>query len=174
MLNCHSSVILFHFWKSPFSVIFISVSFGESFGCLDDMEKKVDFAAAFDDLEEVVSDRLMDPAWRIREAVTGIGKKMRRDKATIRNHAFRLIEKRRREGYHKPKKDLLQLFIEAKDENDSPLTDEFLVDIVLNFTVGLQLFSSFGKCGEGRERAAGALTDNYFYCATLLVIDRWT
>ncbi|KAF9109176.1 Protein kinase alk2, partial [Mortierella sp. 14UC] len=110
------------------------VSFGESFGCLDNIESQVDFAVAFDDLTSVISDRLMDPAWKIREAMTKVGKKNVHNRNLVRSHAMRIIEKRRAEGYHKPKKDLLQLFMETKDEEGNALTDEHLVDVILNFT----------------------------------------
>ncbi|KAF9911531.1 Protein kinase alk2 [Linnemannia zychae] len=123
--------LMLHFTLDSFG----TVSFGESFGCLDNIESQVDFAVAFDDLTSVTSDRLMDPAWRIREALTKAGKKNVNDRNLVRGHAMKIIEKRRAEGYHKPKKDLLQLFMETKDDEGNALTDEHLIDVILNFTI---------------------------------------
>jgi hypothetical protein len=113
---------------------------------MDDIENQVDFAVAFGDLTSVTFDRLMDPAWRIREKLTGVGKKVTHDRNLVRNHAFRIIEKRRAEGYLKLNKDLLQLFMEAKDDEGNDLTDDHLVDIILNFTIA------------GRDTTAQALS----------------
>ncbi|KAG0370331.1 Protein kinase alk2 [Mortierella sp. AD032] len=125
---------------------FGTVSFGGSFGCLDNIESEVDFAVSFDDLTGICSDRLMDPAWRIREALTTVGAKAKYDKALIRKHSHDIIERRRKYGYQGDKKDLLQLFMEAKDDEGEPLSDEYLVDIILNFTIA------------GRDTTAQALS----------------
>ncbi|KAG0078803.1 Protein kinase alk2 [Linnemannia elongata] len=134
--------LMLHFTLDSFG----AVSFGESFGCMDDIESEVDFAVAFDDLAAITFDRLMDPAWKIRERFTSVGKKVTDDRNLVRDHAFRIIEKRRADGYHKSKKDLLQLFMEAKDDEGKPLPDEYLVDIILTFTIA------------GRDTTAQALS----------------
>lgn len=113
---------------------------------MDDIERQVDFAVAFDDLTAITSDRLMDPAWRIRERFTSVGKKVKDDRNLVRDHALRIIERRRTEGYHKPKKDLLQLFMETKDDEGNALTDDLLVDVIMNFTIA------------GRDTTAQALS----------------
>ncbi|KAF9274041.1 hypothetical protein BGZ88_003329 [Linnemannia elongata] len=134
--------LMLHFTLDSFG----AVSFGESFGCMDDIERQVDFAVAFDDLTAITSDRLMDPAWRIRERFTSVGKKVKDDRNLVRDHALRIIERRRTEGYHKPKKDLLQLFMETKDDEGNALTDDLLVDVIMNFTIA------------GRDTTAQALS----------------
>lgn len=90
----------------------------------------------------------MDPAWKIREALTSVGAKAKYDKALIRKHSFEIIQRRRAEGYKtvSTKKDLLQLFMEATDDEGEPLSDEYLVDIILNFTIA------------GRDTTAQALS----------------
>ncbi|KAF9343628.1 Protein kinase alk2 [Mortierella sp. AD094] len=125
---------------------FGTISFGKSFGCLENMDKKVDFAVSFDDLTATCSDRLMDPSWKIREQLTSVGKKAAFDKDLIGKHARELIKKRRREGTEAEKKDLLQLFMDTKDEEGKPLTDDFIADIILNFTIA------------GRDTTAQALS----------------
>ncbi|KAG0196626.1 hypothetical protein BGX28_009916 [Mortierella sp. GBA30] len=112
-----------------------AVSFGNSFGCLDNIHQKAPFAKSFDDLTAACSARLLDPSWKIREPLTKAGKKIQDDKTLIRQHALQLIEKRRKEGYHAAKKDLLQLIMEANDDDGAPLSDELMVDIINNFTI---------------------------------------
>ncbi|KAF9385396.1 hypothetical protein BGX21_001073 [Mortierella sp. AD011] len=126
---------------------FGTISFGQSFGCLDSIDEKVDFAISFDDLTATCSDRLLDPAWKIREKLTSVGKKAAYDKDLIGKHARSLIDKRRREGAKSAKKkDLLQLFMDTKDEDGKPLSDDFIADIILNFTIA------------GRDTTAQALS----------------
>ncbi|KAI7819906.1 cytochrome P450 [Gamsiella multidivaricata] len=125
---------------------FGTISFGKSFGCLESMDEKVDFAVSFDDLTATCSDRLLDPLWKIRESLTGVHKKAMYDKDLIGKHALAIIEKRRREGYHAEKKDLLQLFMEVRDENGQPLTDDYIASIILNATIA------------GRDTTAQALS----------------
>ncbi|KAF9380463.1 hypothetical protein CPC16_010309 [Podila verticillata] len=141
------TVVDFHLLMLQFTLdSFGSISFGESFGCLDNIDKPVDFAVSFDDLTGVCSDRLVDPTWKIREMFSSVGKKASYDKELIGKHAFKLIEKRRREGFHGTKKDLLQLFMDTKDDNGQPLSDDMLKDAILNFTIA------------GRDTTAQALS----------------
>ncbi|KAF9112787.1 hypothetical protein BGX27_002788 [Mortierella sp. AM989] len=129
---------------------FGTISFGKNFGCLENMDKKVDFATSFDDLASACSDRLMDPLWKFREAVTSVGKKAAHDKNVIRRHALDIIERRRREGFHAEKKDLLQLFLDSTDDDGNPLSEDFIVDIILNFTIA------------GRDTTAQALSWTFY------------
>lgn len=126
-----------------FSLV-LSVSFGDSFGCLDNVEHEVPFAVSFDDLTATCSDRLVDPAWRIRERLTNVGKKAQYDKNLIAEHSFKLIKKRREQGFQGGKKDLLQWFLEAKDDESNTLSDEVIKDFILNFTIAGE--SSFFLC----------------------------
>ncbi|KAF9344773.1 hypothetical protein BGX26_003931 [Mortierella sp. AD094] len=135
-------VLMCHFTLDSFGTI----SFGESFGCLGDVNHEVPFEVSLKDLLEICSERLKDPAWKIREYLTGVSKKVQYDKSVIRTYGLEIIERRRKEGYHASRKDLLQLFMEAKDEDGQPLSDELLIDIILNFTVA------------GRDTTSQALT----------------
>jgi len=112
-----------------------SVSFGKSYGCLDNVEQEVPYAVSFDDLTEIVTQRMKDPAWPLRERLTGVDKKVQYHKNVIRGYALDIIEKRRREGYSAPRKDLLQWLLEAKDDEGNPLSEDLLVDIMLSFSV---------------------------------------
>ncbi|KAG0196625.1 hypothetical protein BGX28_009915 [Mortierella sp. GBA30] len=127
-----------------------TVSFGKSFGCLDNIHQKAPFAVSFDGLTAACSDRLLDPIWKIRERLTSVGKKVQYDKTLIQQHTLQLMEKRRKEGYHAAKKDLLQIFMETKDEDGAPLSDELIVDIILNFTIA------------GRDTTAQAISWTFY------------
>ncbi|KAF9365875.1 hypothetical protein BGX34_007824 [Mortierella sp. NVP85] len=125
---------------------FGEVSFGQSFGCLKDPEQEVEFAAAFDRLNAVVSERLFQGPWRLVEWLTGVNKQVARDKKIVIEFALDIIRKRRLNGYDKPQKDLLQLFIDLKDDNGEPLSDDMLKDSILNFIIA------------GRDTTAQALS----------------
>ncbi|KAG0338708.1 hypothetical protein BG000_003520 [Podila horticola] len=114
---------------------FGEVSFGQSFGCLVNPEEEVEFAAAFDRLNAIVGERLFKGPWRMIEWLTGVDKQVAKDKKIIVDFALNIIRKRREEGYNRPQKDLLQLFMDLKDDNGEPLSDDNLKDAVLNFII---------------------------------------
>lgn len=109
------------------------MSFGQSFGCLDNPESEVDFAKAFDRLNAVVSERLFKGPWKLIEWLDGTNKIVAKDKKTVTDFALNIIRTRRQEGYHRPQKDLLQLFMDLKGEDGEPLSDDMLKDSILNF-----------------------------------------
>lgn len=113
----------------------IRVSFGQSFGCLANPEEEVEFAAAFDRLNATVSERMFLGPWRLVEWWTGVDKIVAKDKKTVVDFSLDIIRKRRQAGYHKPQKDLLQLFMDLTDENGEPLSDDMLKDSILNFII---------------------------------------
>ncbi|KAG0305764.1 Protein kinase alk2 [Linnemannia gamsii] len=116
---------------------FGEISFGQSFGCLDNPEVgQVEFATAFDRLSTVVFNRFFTPGWQITERLTSRGRQIREDKKTITNFALKIIRDRRIHGFDKPQKDLLQLCMDMQDAEDGrPLSDEMLKDLVLNFII---------------------------------------
>ncbi|KAF9200280.1 hypothetical protein BGZ49_009501 [Haplosporangium sp. Z 27] len=124
---------------------FGAVSYGESFGSLDNTDQ-VPFAQAIDDAFDICFKRAHDPLWKIRERLSGVNKKAQHIKQVLRSHAQNIIDKRRKEGYHGENKDLLQLHLEAEDEQGNPLTDDFIIDGIITFTIG------------GRDTTALALT----------------
>ncbi|KAF9334777.1 hypothetical protein BG006_001525 [Podila minutissima] len=125
---------------------FGEVSFGQSFGCLDNPEEDVEFAAAFDRMNTAVFNRLFDASWRLREWYTGVDKQVSRDKKIVVDFALGIIRKRREEGYNKPQKDLLQLFMDSEGDDGKPLSEEMLKDLCLNFIIA------------GRDTTAQALS----------------
>ncbi|KAF9321598.1 hypothetical protein BG003_000914 [Podila horticola] len=125
---------------------FGEVSFGQSFGCLDNPEEEVEFATAFDRMNAVVFNRLFDASWRLREWYTGVNKQVVRDKKIVVDFALGIIRKRREEGYNRPQKDLLQLFMDSEGDDGKPLSEEMLKDLCLNFIIA------------GRDTTAQALS----------------
>ncbi|KAF9431943.1 hypothetical protein BGZ76_011498 [Entomortierella beljakovae] len=78
-------------------------------------------------LTAACSDRSMDPSWKIRERLTSVGGKVAYD----RKHARSLIEKRHCKGYQYERKDLIQLFLDTKDDQGNPLSEDFIANIIL-------------------------------------------
>ncbi|KAG0038133.1 hypothetical protein BGZ82_001002 [Podila clonocystis] len=111
------------------------VSFSESFKCLDDVGKQIPFASSFDELLSIASMRVGDPLWKIHEKFTGRGKKAQDDQDIVVGPCYRLMEKRRREGFHGSKKDLLQWLLEAKDDEGNHLPDDLIKDVLVSITV---------------------------------------
>ncbi|KAF9430008.1 hypothetical protein BGZ94_008667 [Podila epigama] len=125
---------------------FGEIAFGQTFGCLADPEKEVEFASAFDRLNTILSHRFATPFWQIVHRLTGEHQRMVKDTKIIYDFAYDVIRKRRLQGFNKKHKDLLQLFLEAHDEDDQPLSDEMLKDTLMNFVIA------------GRDTTAQALS----------------
>jgi hypothetical protein len=122
----------------PFLDSFGEIAFGQSFGCLKDPEREVEFAAAFDRLNHALSYRIISPIWKLKDWWTGNGKVVEQDTKTVHEFAYNVIRKRRAalaEGKQQFK-DLMQLFIDARDEHDQPLSDEMLKDELINMVLG--------------------------------------
>ncbi|KAF9925515.1 hypothetical protein BGZ67_008568 [Mortierella alpina] len=123
--------LMHHYTLDSFSFIMC----GQSFGSLDDIEQKAPLAAAFDKLLAAAGHRLLDPAWKIREILTGERKAILDARAMIQQFFQDIIDKRRREGYHGTKRDLLQLFMEWTDEDEKSLPGDIMLDSIFQITV---------------------------------------
>ncbi|KAG0265249.1 hypothetical protein BGZ95_003379 [Linnemannia exigua] len=147
------------------------IGFGESFGCLIDPEKEVPFAGAFDRLTANLSLRFNWPFWRWTDWWSGNDKKVAEDTKTVYDFAYKVIRRRRaleektgvegggvvhdvgdeetkkgRGVLSSSGKDLMQLFMEATDDNGERLTDDDLKDTLINFVLA------------GRDTTAQALS----------------
>ncbi|KAF9140981.1 hypothetical protein BG015_001452, partial [Linnemannia schmuckeri] len=141
---------------------FGEIAFGEVFGCLDDPSHDVEFAAAFDRLNHGLAGRFLSPVWKLVDWWTGNDKRVAADRAIVRDFAQKIIDRRRRERAQQAKvdegkdvglgnKDLLQLFMDiGSEEGGTPLSDEMLVDSVLNFVIA------------GRDTTAQALAWTFY------------
>ena len=68
-----------------------------------------------------------------------MAKTVRKDTKTVQDFAHGVIKKRRQEiaeGTVRNHNDLMQLFMDARDENDKPLSDEMLKDELINMILG--------------------------------------
>ncbi|KAF8927369.1 hypothetical protein BGZ47_002194 [Haplosporangium gracile] len=115
---------------------FSVVMCGQSFGCLNNVKHKPPLAAAIDRLLAAAACRMLDPTQRIRERLTGASKNIVKDRALIKQFFRDIIERRRKEGYHAEKRDLLQLFIEWSDEDGMSLPDDVILDTLFQITIG--------------------------------------
>ncbi|KAF9436992.1 hypothetical protein BGZ76_002347 [Entomortierella beljakovae] len=134
--------LFYHYTLDSFG----EVSFGQSFGCMKKPEEEVEFAAAFDRLNTIVFNRMFDGFWQFNEWRTGTNKQVAKDKKIINEFALHIVQSRRKNGYSKPQKDLLQLFMDMDTEDGSKLSDDMLCCLVLNFIIA------------GRDTTAQALS----------------
>ncbi|KAG0336550.1 hypothetical protein BG000_006456 [Podila horticola] len=125
---------------------FGEIAFGESFGCLKDLEQEVEFATAFDRLNTSLSNRFSNPVWKFTQWWTGEQEQIKRDAKIVYDFAYGVIQRRREQGFQKQHKDLMQLFMEAEDEDDKPLSTVMLKDTLMNFVIA------------GRDTTAQALS----------------
>ncbi|KAF9208174.1 hypothetical protein BGZ49_009571 [Haplosporangium sp. Z 27] len=128
---------------------FGEIAFGQAFGCLKDPEREVEFAASFDRLNNALAGRFVSPIWRLKDWWTGDNKIIERDTQIVHDFAYGVIKKRRQEAADNEKsdrKDLMQLFMDASDDNGEPLSDEMLKDELINMILA------------GRDTTAQALS----------------
>ncbi|KAG0350826.1 hypothetical protein BG005_009660 [Podila minutissima] len=125
---------------------FGEIAFGESFGCLKDLDQEVEFASAFDRLNTSLSHRFGTPFWKFTQWWTGEQEQIERDTKTVYDFAYGVIQRRREQGFQKQHKDLMQLFMEAEDEDGKPLSTVMMKDTLMNFVIA------------GRDTTAQALS----------------
>jgi cytochrome P450 len=114
---------------------------------LKSMIQSTPFSTAFDNSQVAISQRFTNPFWKITEL---FNPSLKRDMKAVREFGHNVIAQRR--GNTERRDDLLQLFMEYKDEEGS-LSDEELVDQVTNFLIA------------GRDTTAQAVSWSV-YCLT--------
>lgn len=99
------------------------------------------FAASFDECQLNSFKRFLNPLWRVTEPVSSVltpwKKTISQHLKTVDEFAYSVINKRREElargeTHHR---DLLSRFMDARNENNQPLNDKELRDMVLNFII---------------------------------------
>ncbi|KAG0255400.1 hypothetical protein DFQ27_006292 [Actinomortierella ambigua] len=109
-----------------------------------------EFGDAFDYMTNRIDQRLLNPFWRLGEAIfPSLRKKVTTSVEILNRYAYIAIEKRRKETEEEREvrpKDLLDHFIGYKYEDGSKLTDEELRDVFVNFMIA------------GRDTTSQALT----------------
>ncbi|KAJ3268957.1 Protein kinase alk2 [Terramyces sp. JEL0728] len=114
---------------------FFMDSFGEiAFGIeIQSLTKdKVPFAQAFDRIQKVTSERFFNPFFNLTDKF--IYPNFNEDIKLIREFGLQVINDRRKEE-NLQRNDLLSLFMNYENEDGSKLTDDQLIDHVLNFLI---------------------------------------
>ncbi|KAL1922427.1 uncharacterized protein VTP21DRAFT_9966 [Calcarisporiella thermophila] len=128
------SDVFFRFTLDTFG----KLSFGTSFNCLERPQDPIPFAVAFDQAQTIVDMRFKNVFYQVSELLTGAKERLQRATKVVDEYAYQVIESRRQEirdrGAEKTrKKDLLDMFIDYRDENGKGLSDAELRDVVINF-----------------------------------------
>ncbi|OAD71650.1 cytochrome P450 CYP5203 [Phycomyces blakesleeanus NRRL 1555(-)] len=134
---------------------FVYLGFGVQLNALK-TKGEVTFAASFDACQLYSFEKFMNPLIEFTSVIDRIlhprKKTMKQHIATVDQFAADVISKRRTElANGEVHTDLLSRFMSAKNENDEPLNDKELRDVVLNFIIA------------GRDTTAQALSWT-FYC----------
>ncbi|KXS10317.1 cytochrome P450 [Gonapodya prolifera JEL478] len=129
---------------------FLKISMGEDRGCLASDGTVVDgrytlppveFAIAFDTLNSICAKRGSIPFWQVIEKLNGTDAKRDWCQKVLHGNAQKIIDKKR-QAYaagqvpkDKSKQDLLDYFMQTENDDGTPVTDEQLRDVVINFIV---------------------------------------
>ncbi|KAJ3213324.1 Protein kinase alk2 [Dinochytrium kinnereticum] len=135
---------------------FARIGFGADLECMQ-KDEPIPFARAFDDAQNRMQYRFVQPLWWVEEVIGLAGVRQRENVKVIREFAMDIIAKRKEEigegeGGERKRNDLLAYLMEVKDENGNPPSDDELCDYVLNFIIA------------GRDTTAQALS----WCFLLL------
>ncbi|KAJ3392645.1 hypothetical protein HDU92_008279 [Lobulomyces angularis] len=133
---------------------FGKIAFGCDFGCLETPDNPLPFASAFDRVQGIVCDRFINPFWFITEFFTGERIELNKNLDIVNTFAKEMIVEARKRNLANDhdnnedvsKNDLLDFFLESKNEDGTPLKDSQLRDVVLNFIIA------------GRDTTAQALS----------------
>jgi cytochrome P450 len=112
------------------------IAFGVHVGSLQNPE--IPFARAFDEVQNILMQRFLNPAYRVTEVFTGQRWRLQRSVQVLGDFCSALIRQRRASGDYLVKDDVLSRFMRMKDEDGKfvALDNEALLrDVVLNFII---------------------------------------
>ncbi|XP_002511745.2 cytochrome P450 704C1 isoform X1 [Ricinus communis] len=115
------------------------VGFGVELNCLEGSSKKeTAFTRAFDDSNELVYWRYVDPFWKLKRFFNvGCEASLRKNIKTIDEFVSNLIGTRRKllaeQRYQNVKEDILSRFLTESEKDPEKMNDKYLRDIILNF-----------------------------------------
>lgn len=145
------------------------VGFGVELNCINgsSSEDGAKFIKAFDDANELVYRRYIDPFWKLKR-ILNIGSEavLKRNIQIMDKFVHRLIQQKRKllqenQQYSMEKEDILSRFLEARKKDPEKMTDEYLRDIILNFMIA------------GKDTTANALSwFIYALCKNPIVQER--
>lgn len=142
--------------KSTLDSLF-KVGFGIELNSLSGLDEfGVRFTKAFDDANEIVYWRFVDPFWKIRRFLNiGLEAALKRHMKVINDFVFKLIKHKREQmktgtKAQGAKEDILSRFLIESEKDVANMTDQYLRDIILNFVVA------------GKDSTANTLTWFFF------------
>ncbi|KAL1923550.1 uncharacterized protein VTP21DRAFT_8530 [Calcarisporiella thermophila] len=115
---------------------FGKISFSIDFNLLENPAEPAPFPTAFDYLQHKLEHRFRNPLYLITEFFSGSWWKMREAMKVIDNFIYDMIAERRgNRSSPREKKDLLDMFLDYRDEEGQALDKKELRDIMVNFLV---------------------------------------
>ncbi|KAL1919995.1 uncharacterized protein VTP21DRAFT_1141 [Calcarisporiella thermophila] len=114
------------------------LSFSKSFRCLENPDAPIPFAVSFDYAQGVLDHRFTNPFWRITEFLSGTQRRFQEAVGVLNDFCYEIIRDRRKESAeHRGarKHDLLDMFMDYRDERGEALSDRQLRDVVINFII---------------------------------------
>ncbi|XP_057809221.1 cytochrome P450 704C1 [Salvia miltiorrhiza] len=118
-----------------------TVGFGVDLNCLEESNAEGnEFIKAFDDSNELVYRRYVDPTWKMKRYLNMCGEAtLRKNIDFIHNFVDRVIRTKReemeKEQNDNVKKDLLSRFLVESKKDPETMNNQYLRDIILNFMV---------------------------------------
>ncbi|XWS32290.1 hypothetical protein CRYUN_Cryun23aG0147200 [Craigia yunnanensis] len=115
------------------------VGFGIDLNCLDGSSKEGNtFMKAFDDTNEMVYWRYLDPFWKLKRSLNiGSEATLNKNIKVIHNFVDNVISTKRKqlamERDTNVKEDILQRFLVESEKNPEKMNDKYLREIILNF-----------------------------------------
>ncbi|XVF79924.1 hypothetical protein PTKIN_Ptkin15bG0029300 [Pterospermum kingtungense] len=127
------------FMKCSMDAIF-KVGFGIDLNCMDwsSNEEGVAFMKAFDDANETVMFRFMDPLWRLKRCLNiGIEGSLKKNIKVVDKFLYYIIDTKKKllatNPDHLVKEDILSRFLAESNKSPETITDKYIRDIILNF-----------------------------------------
>ncbi|KAJ3199756.1 hypothetical protein HK099_003024, partial [Clydaea vesicula] len=131
---------------------FGKIAFGVDFQCLKNPESPLPFATSFDNVQNLICHRFVNPFWFIFEHINGQRRALNKNIKVIDEFAYEMIKDARAkkllnvDDETDVDKTLIERFMESKNEDGTYLSDVQLRDVVLNFIIA------------GRDTTAQALS----------------
>jgi len=128
--------LMFGFTLDCFSQIAFGVTLNETEAAIENTSQSEGFGFHFDRAQEIIAWRFFAPYWSILKKLNiGGERQLKGHLKFIRAFCENLVRQRCLTEENGEKRDLLQLFREAKDENNQNYTPEWLTTMLINFLV---------------------------------------
>lgn len=111
---------------------FTSIGFG--LGTNSVAKGKVPFAAAFDELQATIDQRLFNPFWKVAESIIGAAE-IKQNLSVVRGFSASIIKSRRESQNIEERSDLLSMFMKAVNEHGNAYNDIQLGEHIINFVI---------------------------------------